>query len=243
MSATARLSGKTTLVTGAAVGIGKAIAERFAEEGATVYIGDYKRRNPLTDQGVHAIELDVRKEEHWERAIGEIVDEHGTLDVLVNNAGVISYDGIEEMSLKQWNEDISVNQTGAFLGMRETIPVMRESGGGSIINLSSIWGNAAVPGAAAYHASKGAIRNLTKNAAITHSEENIRVNSIHPGIIHTPLVEAQGEEVNEVVVGNTPMDRMGEPREVANGALFLASDESSYMTGGELVIDGGYLAQ
>jgi NAD(P)-dependent dehydrogenase (short-subunit alcohol dehydrogenase family) len=138
---------------------------------------------------------------------------------------------------------VAVNQTGVFLGMKTVAPVMRENGGGSIVNSSSIWGNVAVPGAHTYHATKGAVRNMTKNAAMTYATEGIRANSLHPGIINTPLVQAQAEDVNEFVVGMTPMGRMADPREIAYGVLFLASDESSFMTGAELVIDGGYTAQ
>jgi NAD(P)-dependent dehydrogenase (short-subunit alcohol dehydrogenase family) len=127
--------------------------------------------------------------------------------------------------------------------MREVIPGMLSNGGGSIINLSSIWGTVAVAGAHAYHATKGAVRNMSKSAAITYAKDNIRVNSLHPGFILTPLTEAQDPDVNAWVVGQTPMGRAGKPEEIANGAIFLASDEASFVTGSELVIDGGYLAQ
>jgi NAD(P)-dependent dehydrogenase (short-subunit alcohol dehydrogenase family) len=136
-----------------------------------------------------------------------------------------------------------VNQTGVFLGMREVTAPMLAQGSGSIINVSSIWGNSAVSGAHAYHATKGAVRNMSKNAAITFATQGIRVNSLHPGFIATPLTDAQAPEVNEFVVSRTPMGRAGRPEEIAHGAVFLASDESSFMTGSELVIDGGYLAQ
>jgi NAD(P)-dependent dehydrogenase (short-subunit alcohol dehydrogenase family) len=163
--------------------------------------------------------------------------------VLFSNAGIIVYEPIEELELASWERVIGVNQTGVFLGMRAVAPVMRAQGGGSIINVSSIWGNVAVAGAHAYHATKGAVRNMSKNAALTYATEGIRVNSLHPGIINTPLVQAQDPSINEAVVGATPMGRMAEPREIAYGVLFLASDESSFMTGAELVIDGGYTAQ
>jgi 3alpha(or 20beta)-hydroxysteroid dehydrogenase len=145
--------------------------------------------------------------------------------------------------MKAWTRVIAVNQTGVFLGMREAIRVMRPQKSGSIVNFSSIWGNAAVGGAHAYHATKGAVRNMTKNAAMTYVADGIRVNSVHPGFIDTPLTQAQAPEINAFVIASTPMKRAGQPIEVANGCLFLASDESSYMTGAELVIDGGYLAQ
>ncbi|MDE3738807.1 SDR family oxidoreductase [Pseudomonas resinovorans] len=150
---------------------------------------------------------------------------------------------MHELQMKEWLQMIAVDQTGVFLGMREVIPVVRKQRRGSIINISSIWGSAAVAGAHSYHAAKGAVRNMSKNAAMTYVADGIRVNSVHPGFIHTALTDAQAPELNEVVIASTPMKRGGQPIEVAYGCLFLASDESSYVTGTELVIDGGYLAQ
>jgi len=147
------------------------------------------------------------------------------------------------LSAKAWHKMIAIDQTGVFLGMREAVRVMRPQQSRSIINISSIWGNAAVAGAHSYHGVKGAVRNLLKNAAMTYAGKGIRVNSVHPGFIHTPLTDAQAPAPNDAVISSTPMKRGGLPIEVANGCLFLASDESSYVTGAERVIDGGYLAQ
>jgi len=239
-----RVEGKVAIVTGAAQGIGRTTAELLAEEGAIVVAGDIKKPEvPFGSDRIEFAELDVADPDSWKRVVDDVVGRHGHVDVLFNNAGIIAYEPIEELDLEAWNKVLSLNQTGVFLGMKTVAPVMRENGGGSIINSSSIWGNVAVPGAHSYHATKGAVRNMTKNAAITYATEGIRANSLHPGIINTPLVQAQAEDVNEFVVSMTPMGRMADPHEIAYGVLFLASDESSFMTGAELVIDGGYTAQ
>jgi NAD(P)-dependent dehydrogenase (short-subunit alcohol dehydrogenase family) len=237
-----RLKGKTALVTGAGRGIGRAIAEAFAREGATVLATGRGATSDL-DDGIEWHQLEVSSEDDWHRVVAHANESVGGVDVLVNNAGIITYDLPHEVSLADWNRVVGVNQTGTWLGMREVIPSMLERGGGSIINVSSIWGNAAVAGAHAYHATKGAIRTMSKSAAITYAKDGIRVNSLHPGFIVTPLTDAQDPSINEYVVGQTPMGRAGQPDEIAQGAIFLASDESSFMTGSELVIDGGYLAQ
>lgn len=192
---------------------------------------------------MHYQQLDVAKEEDWKRVVAETIDAHGHVDVLANNAGIIAYETLHDLTLDDWNTVIAVNQTGTWLGMREVIPHMIAQGGGSIINISSIWGSVAVSGAHAYHATKGAVRNMSKSAAITYAKENVRVNSVHPGFIETPLTDAQAPEINEYVVSMTPMGRAGKPSEIAAGLVFLASDEASFVTGSELVIDGGYLAQ
>ena len=166
------------------------------------------------------------------------------IDVLVNNAGIVfCYAPIHETSLEDWDKVIAVNQKGIFLGMRAVIPAMMKQHGGSIINISSIWGVVGAPGVAPYQASKGAVRTMTKNAAITYAKDNIRANSIHPGIIWTPLIEAQEKAITDSLVADTPLGRLGQAEEVANGALFLASDEASFVTGVELAIDGGILAK
>lgn len=238
-----RLRGKTALVTGAANGIGHAVAELFLKEGATVFAGDIAPPKPAYSAGIEGITLDVTSESAWKTAVDTVMKKSGRLDVLINNAGIIAYQPLHELDIKDWNRMIAVDQTGVFLGMREAVRVMRRQKAGSIINISSIWGNAAVAGAHSYHAAKGAVRNMSKNAAMTYVNEGIRVNSVHPGFIDTPLTQAQAPDLNEAVIASTPMKRAGKPIEIAYGCLFLASEESSYITGAELVIDGGYLAQ
>jgi 3alpha(or 20beta)-hydroxysteroid dehydrogenase len=220
-----RLQGKVVLVTGAASGIGHAVTELFAREGATVVASDVKSPDQPYAAGVESLTLDVTSEANWAEAVEAIVRKHGRLD------------------LEAWHRMIAVDQTGVFLGMREAVRAMRGRNPGSIVNISSIWGSAAVAGAHSYHAAKGAVRNMSKNAAMTYVADGIRVNSVHPGFIHTPLTDAQAPDLNGAVIGATPMKRGGTPMEIAYGVLYLASDESSYVTGTELVIDGGYLAQ
>jgi NAD(P)-dependent dehydrogenase (short-subunit alcohol dehydrogenase family) len=237
-----RLDGKVALVTGCSRGIGQAIAEVFAEEGATV-VATSRSMAPGQLAGIDCRPLDVANEQEWIDTVAAVVDQYGHVDVLVNNAGIIAYESLHELSTDEWNAVVATNQTGVWIGMREVIPHMIAQGGGSIVNVSSIWGTVAVSGAHAYHATKGAVRNMSKSAAITYATDSIRVNSVHPGFIWTPLTQAQAPEINDYVVGQTPMGRPGQPREVANCILFLASDESSFVTGSELVVDGGYLAQ
>ncbi len=238
-----RLQDKVVLVTGAASGIGHAVADLFASEGARVFASDIQP--PLTPyrDGVEALTLDVTSEDAWKAAVDTVVARAGRLDVLVNNAGIIAYEPLDTLSIEAWNRMIAVDQTGVFLGMREAVRVMRPQKSGSIINISSIWGSAAVAGAHSYHAAKGAVRNMSKNAAMTYVGDGIRVNSVHPGFIHTPLTDAQAADLNAEVIAATPMKRGGQPIEIAQGVLYLASDEPRYVTGIELVIEGGYLAQ
>jgi NAD(P)-dependent dehydrogenase (short-subunit alcohol dehydrogenase family) len=237
-----RLKGKIALVTGGAQGIGRAVAELFAEEGAIVIAGDVKEG--AAAKGIENVALDVSSQADWTRVVEGIIAKHGRIDVLVNNAGIVkNYGPVHDTDAESWNRVIAVNLTGSFIGMQSVLPAMRKAGQGSIINFSSIWGNVGVPGAAAYNAAKGGVRNMTKNAAVTYAKENIRVNSVHPGLIRTPLVLAQSDDMNAGIIAQTPMGRMGTPREIALGCLYLASDDSSFMTGSELVIDGGYLAQ
>ena len=238
-----RLEGKVALVTGASRGIGLGVVERFSEEGAIVYAGSTSNPSGVYPEGVTGLKLDVANEDDWANAIERIIAEQGRIDCLVNNAGIAVYDGVADGSTENWRKVLGVNQDGVFFGMRAVIPHMQSKKSGSIINVSSIWGKGAVPGAHAYHASKGAVVMMTKNAAITHVGDGIRVNSGNPGFIDTPLTQAQDPEINKFVIGMTPMGRAGTPREIANGCLYLASDEASFVTGAELVIDGGYLAQ
>jgi NAD(P)-dependent dehydrogenase (short-subunit alcohol dehydrogenase family) len=241
-----RLSGKSAIITGAARGIGRAAAELFAAEGAAVYATDVNAPEvPFASQAVSFSIMDVASDAGWRALVDLVTERHGGVDILVNNAGIGgSQLPLADETLESWNRVIAVNQTGVFLGMQSVLPAMRAKRSGSIINVSSIWGISAVPGAAAYHATKAAVRHLTKHAAVAYAADNVRVNSIHPGIIATPMVlQDQAEATSAAVVAATPLRRMGQPIELANGMLFLASDESSFMTGAELVIDGGYLAQ
>jgi 3alpha(or 20beta)-hydroxysteroid dehydrogenase len=238
-----RLKEKVVLVTGAASGIGHAVSELFAREGATVFASDIAAPEQPYSPAIEAIDLDVTREDDWATAVDTVVERTGRLDVLVNNAGIIAYQPLDALEMADWLRMIAVDQTGVFLGMREAVRVMRRQKSGSIINVSSIWGSAAVAGAHSYHAAKGAVRNMSKNAAMTYVGEGIRVNSVHPGFIHTPLTDAQAPDLNAAVIDATPMKRGGTALEVAWGCLYLASDEASFVTGAELVIDGGYLAR
>jgi NAD(P)-dependent dehydrogenase (short-subunit alcohol dehydrogenase family) len=233
-----RLRDKIAIVTGAASGIGRATADLFAEEGALVYATDIVRRE--RSDRIRVIEHDVSDEDEWMDLLKLIRHEQGRLDILVNNAGIVgSYDTITHVNMTDYHRVIAVNQTGFFLGMRHSIPLMQENSQGSIVNISSIWGLIGAVGVAPYQASKGAVTTLTKNAALTYAPD-IRANSIHPGAIITQITAGQSEAMNQQLIADTPLKRMADPREVAFAALYLASDESAFVTGTELVIDGGY---
>ncbi len=236
-----KLDETVAIVTGASRGIGRGIAEALADQGAIVVGCDLA---PFTSSSlVRTIELDVVDEQAWMSVVADVCDNLGAVTVLVNNAGITSPHAIHETSLEEWHRVVDVDQTGVFLGMKAVIPRMREAGGGSIVNISSICGAAAVPGIAAYHAAKGAVLTLTKNAAITYAPDGIRANAILPGWIATDMTAGQSEEVNGRFLAATPLGRPGTPADVAAAAVFLASDDSAFVTGVDLPVDGGYLAR
>ena len=241
---TERLQGKVALVTGAARGIGAAVVDAFLAEGASVVAGDLKSTDYPGDRPVVAQALDVRDEFSWAKAIATAEKTFGPLNILVNNAGVSgSPKGVEGCDRETWDAVIATNLTGCWLGMKLAMPSIRRAGGGSIINISSIYGIIGTGAVPAYHASKGGVRLLTKTAAIEYAPEGIRINSIHPGGVDTPLVDILPEPALETLKAMTPLgNRLARPEEIAAAAVFLASDESSYITGTELVVDGGYTA-
>lgn len=236
------LEKKIAIVTGANQGIGLAIVQKLVEEGAIVYATDIKEDADYGN-GVTFIKLDVSIEENWKSVVKQVLDKEGRIDVLVNNAGVISYTPVHELEIEEWNRLIAVDQTGVMLGMKHTIPHMIKQNYGSIINISSIWGIVAAGNVMAYNAVKAAVSIMSKNAAITYAKNGIRVNAVNPGFIVTPLTDSQDSALNKVVIDATPMGRGGEAFEIANGVAFLASDQASYITGIDLIIDGGYTAQ
>ena len=249
-----RLEGKVAFISGGARGMGAAEAKMFAREGAKVAIGDVlgdegkKTEAEINETGGEAIflRLDVTSESDWERAIEATVERFGKLDVLVNNAAIVVVGEPDEATVADWDRQMDINAKGVFLGTRAAIPEMRKAGGGSIINISSTSGIVGQdyihPG---YNASKGAVRILTKSTAIQYAREGIRANSVHPGGTITPMTEPRrlDPETYALARSRIPLGRYAEPEEIAYGVLFLASDESSYVTGSELVIDGGYTAQ
>ena len=255
-----RMKNKVVLVTGGASGIGLASAEACAREGAVVIITDVNAKEGeaqaqrLAADGLKAefLQQDVASEADWRRVVDGILARHGRLDVLVNNAGIAVIAPIEQETLEGWRRTQAVNMEGVFLGTREAIRAMKD-GSGSIVNISSIEGLVGDPLVPAYNASKGGVRILTKSVALYCAQQGyrIRVNSVHPGYVATPLVANaigalppdQAAALHQDLLGRIPMGRLGEPREIANVVLFLASDESSYMTGSELVVDGGYTAR
>ena len=249
-----RLEGKVAFISGGARGMGAAEAVLFAQEGAAVAIGDV-----LEDEGRRLVEqisetggraifipLDVTNESQWGDAIASTVREFGKLDVLVNNAGIGGQGRVEDTTVEDWDRVMAVNAKGVFLGTKAAIPEMRRAGGGSIINISSQLGLVGTEmSSPQYQASKGAVRIFTKSTAIQYANEGIRANSVHPGPINTPMTASRrgDQQIYEIMVSRIPLGRYGEPDDVAYGVLFLASDESSFMTGSELVIDGGWVAQ
>ena len=260
-----RLEGKVAIISGGARGQGAAEARLFAREGAAVIIGDIlddeglKLEAEIRELGGRAtyVHLDVTHVDQWESAVSRAVSEYGKLDILVNNAGITGMQGgdspasakIDATDTAQWDRILEVNGKGVFLGTRAAIPAMRAAGGGSIVNISSIAGMIAIgPGSgrsASYAASKGAVRLLTKSTAVQYGPENIRCNSVHPGFIVTPMTQPFLDQPGgrEWGLNQGALNRLGTPEDIANGVLFLASDESSFMTGSEMVIDGGWTAQ
>ena len=244
---TARLADRVAIVTGGANGLGEAIVRRFADEGASVVIADIdddagSRLEAELGARTRFVHLDVGDETQWDDAIAETVSSFGRLDIGVNNGGIVTHASLDEMTLDQYEQIVRVNQVGTFLGMRAMARAMKEFGGGSIINTSSIRGLQGASGLLGYTATKFAVRGMTKAAALELGHFGIRVNSIHPGAVATRLIgDASPEQVDQYFA-DQPIPRIARPNEIANMALFLASDESSYSTGAEVICDGGVSA-
>jgi len=251
-----RLTGKVALVTGGSSGIGRGACRAFAHEGARVAIADISEdqgrdlEKEIASSGGDAmfVRLDVAKEEEWVEAVRQTVQRFGRLDVLVNSAGM-STEGsratVENTELEAWNQVMGVNATGVLLGMKHAIPEMRKAGGGSIINIASIYGVVGSKTGTTYAASKGAVRMLTKAGAVQYAPEKIRVNSVHPGFADTGMTEDLHARpgVRQERERQTPLGRLGMPEDIAWGIVYLASDEASFVTGSDLTIDGGMTAQ
>ena len=249
-----RLAGKVAFISGGARGMGETEARLFAENGAKVVIGDVleaEGRQVAADidgSGGDAmfVPLDVTSEADWERAVAATVERYGRLDVLVNNAGVSGRSMVEDTRVEDWERVMDINAKGVFLGTRCAIPEMQKVGGGSIINISSQLGLVGTDNSSPqYQASKGAVRIFTKTTAIQYAADGIRANSVHPGPIVTPMTEERRADpaTRELMLSRIPLARFGQPIDVAYGVLYLASDESSFVTGSELVIDGGWTAR
>lgn len=249
-----RMAGKTVIITGAASGMGAASAKLLAREGANVLVTDIREEGAaavaaeIREQGLNALHagLDVTREDHWQAAVDKALSAWGQVNVLVNNAGLPGTPtSWEDATLEGLNQLVALNLNGQFLGIKAVIAPMEKAGGGSIVNLSSIAGLICFPNLhPGYGASKGANRLLSKGAAVDLAARGIRVNSIHPGLIHTPQSDYlfKDPEIVKAIMAKIPLSRPGKPEDVANVVLFLASDESSYVTGAELVVDGGYTA-
>ena len=250
-----RLDGKVAFISGGARGMGATEAKLFASEGAAVVFGDVLEKEgrrteaEIIDSGGKGIfiHLDVASEKSWEKAISTTIDKFGKLNILVNNAGVSGRALIEDTSVEEWNRIMDVNAKGTFLGTKAALPELKKADGASIINISSQLGivGSDLGVSAAYQASKGAVRLLTKATALEYASEGIRCNSVHPAPVNTELtaVSRENPEVFAKTKSNIPMGRFAEPMEIAKAVLYLASDESSFMTGSELVVDGGWTAR
>jgi 3alpha(or 20beta)-hydroxysteroid dehydrogenase len=247
-----RYEERTVLVTGATGGLGAEICRRLASEGAQVVAGDLDGTDlagtlaTLAGEGHRELTLDVSIEEHWSAAAQEIRESYGRLDVLVNNAAIGSIATVEDEDRERWDQVIAVDATGVWLGMKHLGPLIERSGGGSIVNVASILGSTGGFGnSVAYHAAKGAVRTMTKNAALHWATRGVRVNSLHPGFIETAqlLARFEGSERHQAMLSNTPMGRLGRPEEIAGTVAFLGSSDAGYMTGTEVYADGGWTAR
>ena len=248
-----RLQNKVALISGGAKGMGAVEAKLFAKEGAKVVIGDVLEAEgkqieaAINETGGEClfVPLDVTDENQWKEAVAATLGRFGKLDILINNAGIFRTNAVEETSSAEWDQVMDINAKGVFLGAKAAIPAMREAGGGSIINLSSVAGLVGAAYSSAYSASKGAVRLFTKSTAIQYATDGVRCNSIHPGVIQTDMTKEAiaDSQFKAQRLDPTPLARLGQPEDVAYGALYLASDESSFVTGAELVIDGGWTAQ
>lgn len=248
------LEGKVVLLSGGARGMGAEHVRRLAEEGATVHFGDvqFELAATLAEQlggkglDVHAHELDVTDSVSWQRITESIAADHDAIDVLVNNAGVLDMANLEDSTEDTWRRTVDVNQTGVFLGAKTVLPMMKRSAAPSMINISSIFGIIAADGYIAYTASKGAVTTMTKALAVTYGKYGIRCNSVHPGYIETPMLDEElkglPEGTIEALHGQIPLRRFARADEVSEIVVFLASDRASYVSGAEIVVDGGLLA-
>lgn len=247
-----RVQGKIALITGAARGQGEAHTRTLAAEGASVLMTDVLDESgeqvaaELREAGhdVHYVHMDVTSEDDWKQVVASVKERWGGLNILVNNAGIVgSMKTSEDEDLDSWNRVTAINQQGVFLGIKHGAPLMRESGGGAIVNTCSINGSVGGAGFFAYQASKGAVKMMTKSAAMEYVDAGIRVNSVSPGLVMTQMAADEGEESNKAFIAATPMKRGAAPQEISNAVLFLVSDESSYITGADLLVDGGFTAQ
>ncbi len=249
-----RLEGKVALISGGARGMGAVEAKLFVQEGAKVVFGDVREEEgqkleaEIAESGGEAVftKLDVTSADDWQSAVDLAVSRFGKLDILVNNAGIFDNATVENTTVEAWDRVLDINAKGVFLGSKSAIGAMKEAGGGSIVNISSTAGLTGSAVSSAYNASKGAVRLLTKATAVQFGSEKIRANSVHPGPIETDMVKQvflDDESLRDERIAAIPQGRFGIPEEVANCVLFLASDEASYMTGSELVVDGGWTAQ
>jgi cyclopentanol dehydrogenase len=249
-----RLRGKVAIISGAARGMGAAEARLFAEEGAQVIIGDIDDTRCAAlaaeinerigcEQAV-AVRLDVSSAQAWRQVMDLADKRYGGVDVLVNNAAIVRTSDIENTSEEEWASVIAINQTGTWLGMKAVVPSMRKRGAGSIVNISSIGGLVGTPGHCAYHAAKGAVRMLSKHGAAAYGQDNIRCNTVFPGPTMTAMLESliPTSQQKQATIASTLLKRLGRPEEIAQAVLFLASDESSFITGADLSVDGGYTA-
>ena len=246
-----RLTGRVALVTGAAGGIGSATAVRLAAEGAAVLVTDVADAQSLVERIVASggraayVRHDVTSASEWSAAVSAAVDQFGSLNILVNNAGIGDRLSLEETPLDNYERVIAITQTSVFLGMKAAAAALHSSGNGSVINISSIFGSSGGFGSSpAYHAAKGAVRAITKSTALHWATTGVRVNSIHPGFIKTPMLdESMGTPAEQMMFDLTPMGHLGRPEDIAAGVAYLASDDAAFVTGSELYIDGGYMAR
>ena len=246
-----RLEGKVAIITGGASGIGEGHAHLFASEGAKVVVGDLQDEMgqavvaSINAEGGDALYVhqDVTSESDWANVVSETVKKYGSITTLVNNAGVANFVGVEEEDLEGFNRVVAICQTGVWLGMKACMPELKKTGNGAIVNISSVYGIIGTPSMLSYHGAKGAVRLMTKSAGLEYARQGVRVNSVHPGIIETPLAKSISEEYIEAMLEATPMGKMGEPADIATMSLFLCSDEAKFINASEFVVDGGWNAQ